>query len=104
MKKTWKFLYWFPYSEWFEWETEITDEEEAIINAAIAADKELHHMDELMDLYDRVRTEIEESYAEETDEDDDWFDDDEEYDEERDPCEDMRLRIYDPNDPFYSVD
>ena len=99
MKKSWTFLYWFPESEWFEWETEITDEEAAIIDKAIANNEDLDSLDSLVPLYNRVWAEIEESYAsEECDEDDDFFDD-----EEENLCEGMTIRITDPNDPFYSI-
>ena len=84
--KTWKFTYWFEDSDWFEWEAEITPEEEAIINEAIAQGKLLNEVTALEGLLQRVYNEIEESYA-----------------DEFSSCEGLTVNFQDPNEPFYNI-
>ena len=88
---TWKFTYWFEGSDWFEWETEITKEEESLIKDTIAKGVLLDEADALSDLRERVYAEIRESAAE-----DNPF-----VDEGEDPCEGLSVHFQDPNEPFY---
>lgn len=97
LKRTWKFTYWFEDSEWFEWETEITHEEEAIIKNAIEQGILLDTVSELCPLLDRVYEEISESVNEE-------YEDDPFLDEDYDPCEGLTVHFQDPNEPFYNIE
>lgn len=109
---TWKFTYWFEGSEWFEWRTEITDEEAAIINESIENGVLLDDVPELSDLLWRVYAEIrgsmededEDEEYEETNEDDEedfeYYDD---YEDEDDCCEGLTVHFQDPNEPFYNI-
>ena len=107
--KTWKFTYWFEGSDWFEWETEITPEEDAIIRESIANGVLLDDVSKLSPLLDRVYEEIRESVSEEY-EDDSFLDEDDEdddyYEEENedDPCEGLTVHFQDPNEPFYNIE
>ncbi len=106
---TWKFTYWFEGSEWFEWETDITDSEEAIIRESIENGILLDDVPELSDLLCRVYTEIAESMEDEDEESGEEYDDDDfEYeeddeDEEDDRCEGLTIHFQDPNEPFYNI-
>ena len=101
---TWKFTYWFEGSEWFEWETEISEEEEAIIKDSIEKGILLDDVPALSDILSRVYAEIAESME---DEDDEYYDDGFEYeedeDEEDDRCEGLTVHFQDPNEPFYNL-
>ena len=90
---TWKFTYWFDGSEWFEWETDITDKEAAIINDSISKGILLDKVNALSDVIARVYAEIEESVSE-----DNPF-----LDEDEDPCEGLTVHFQDPNEPFYNL-
>lgn len=101
---TWKFTYWFEGSEWFEWETDITEVEEAIIKDSVEKGILLDDVPELSDLLCRVYAEIAESMA---DEDEEYYDDGFEYeedeDDEDDRCEGLTVHFQDPNQPFYNL-
>ncbi len=60
----WTFTYYFEDSDWFEWETDITKEEEAIINRLKSEGKDLDNALELSYIKDRVYVEIRESFEE----------------------------------------
>ena len=94
--RTWTFTYWFEDSEWFEWETEITEEEEKIIDESISKGILLDDVGALSSLRSRVYAEIEESVREE-------FEDDPFLDEDDDPCEGLSVHFQDPNEPFYNI-
>ena len=104
---TWKFTYWFEGSEWFEWETDITEAEEAIIKDSIEKGILLDDVPELSDLLCRVYDEIGGSMEDEDEdeENDECADDDFEYeddeDDEDDCCEGLTVHFQDPNEPFY---
>lgn len=91
---TWKFTYWFDGSEWFEWETDITETEESIIKDSIEKGILLDGVNALSPVIERVYAEIEESMEEE-------FEDDE--DEDVDYCEGLTVHFQDPNEPFYDL-
>ena len=103
---TWKFTYWFPESERFEWETEVSDEEYKLIQDSIAQDVALNEVTKLESLLWRVYDEIRDSYKDE-DIDDEYDNEDDfdefEEDEEEDLCEGLTVYFQDPNDPFYNV-
>lgn len=82
---TWKFTYWFYGSEWFEWETDITEDEESIIKESIEKGILLDEVDALSDLLTRVYSEIAESM------------------EDEDDCEGLTVHFQDPNEPFYNI-
>lgn len=90
--KTWKFTYWFEESDWFEWETEITAEEEAVIKDSIEKGVLLDDVDALSNLLTKVYAEIREATAE-----DNPF-----IEEDEDPCEGLTVHFQDPNEPFYT--
>ena len=94
--KTWKFTYWFEDTEWFEWQTEITDEEETIIKDSISKGILLNEVQSLQSLLWRVYKEIEDSVKEE-------YEDDTFLDEDYDPCEGLKVHFQDPNEPFYNI-
>lgn len=99
---TWKFTYWFPESERFEWETKVSDKEYALIQDSIAQGVALNEVTKLESLLWRVYDEIRDSYKEDDSYDEDDFDEFEE-DEEEDLCEGLTVHFQDPNDPFYNV-
>lgn len=103
---TWKFTYWFPGSERFEWETEVSDEEYKLIQDSIAQNVALNEVTKLESLLWRVYDEIRDSYKDEDLDDEydneDGFDEFEE-DEEEDLCEGLTVYFQDPNDPIYNV-
>lgn len=105
---TWKFTYWFAGSEWFEWETEISEEEATIIKESIENGILLDEVDALSDLLSRVYSEIAESMKGEDEEEDyECADDDFEYeddeDDEDDCCDGLTVHFQDPNEPFYNI-
>ena len=79
---TWKFTYYFEDSDWFDWETDITKEEEAIINKSISEGKDLDNTLEISYIKDRVYEEIRESF--------------EEVDLDFDPCEGLTVYFQNP--------
>lgn len=88
---TWKFTYWFDDTDWFEWETEITEDEETIIKDFIAKEIPLDDVDALSNLLQKVYDEIGEAVSE-----DNPFVDD--------PCEGLTVHFQDPNNPFYNIE
>lgn len=80
--KTWTFTYYFEDSDWFEWETEISDEESKIINQALEQGKDLDEMNEIAYIKDRVYEEICESFEED--------------DLDFDPCEGLTVYFKNP--------
>ena len=78
----WTFTYYFEDSDWFEWETDITKEEEKIINKSLSEGKDLEYVPELYALKDRVYEEIRESFEED--------------DLDFDPCEGLTVYFQPP--------
>lgn len=99
---TWKFTYWFPESERFEWDTEVSDEEYKLIQDSIVQGVALNEETKLESLLWRVYDEIRDSYKEDDIDNEDDFDEFGE-DEEEDICEGLTVYFQDPNDPFYNV-
>lgn len=88
---TWTFTYSFEGSDWFEWETAITPEEEKIINESIQNGIPLDDVSALVPVIDRVYDEISKECSFE----------DEYCDENEDCCEGLVVHFHDPNNPFY---
>lgn len=88
---TWTFTYSFEGSDWFEWETAITPEEEKIINESIQNGIPLDDVSTLVPVIDRVYDEISKECSFE----------DEYTGEIIDGSEGLVVHFHDPNNPFY---
>ena len=92
---TWTFTYYFEGSDWFEWETEITKEHEALINQALLDGKDLDDVSELDSLKEKVYEEIRQSFNEEISEalgEEDY----EDVELDFDPCEGLTVYFQPP--------